>query len=84
MTEAFPWDTAPSYLLRDRDSSYGHDLRKQVDAMRIAEVVNAVRLHWQNVYVERVIGSLRRECLDYIVIFNARHLHRVLSSYADY
>jgi putative transposase len=84
ITEAFPWDTAPRYLLRDRDSSYGQDFRKQVDAMGIAEVVSATRSPWQNAYVERVIGSIRRECPDYIVIFNERHLRRILSSYADY
>src|ERR1700694_530550 len=76
VTEAFPWDAAPRYLLRDRDSSYGQDFRKQVDAMGIAEVVSAARSPWQNAYVERVIGSLRRECLGYIVIFNERHLLR--------
>jgi transposase InsO family protein len=84
VTDAFPWDTAPRYLLRDNDASYGQDFRKQVDAMGISEVVSAARSPWQNAYVERVIGSLRRECLDYIVIFNERHLRRVLSSYADY
>jgi integrase-like protein len=84
ITEAFPGDSAPRYLLRDRDSSYGQDFRKQVDAMGIAEVVSAARSPWQNAYVERVIGSLRRECLDYILIFNERHLRRILSSYADY
>jgi putative transposase len=61
VTDAFPWDTAPRYLLRDREASYGQDLRKQVDAMRIAEVVGVVRSPWQNAYVERVINSLRRE-----------------------
>ena len=70
--------------MRDRDSSYGQDFRKQVDAMGITEVVSAARSPWQNACVERVIGSIRRECLDYIVIFNERHLRRVLSSYADY
>jgi transposase InsO family protein len=84
ITDAFPWNTAPCYLLRDRDSSYGQDFRKQVDAMGIAEVVSAARSPWQNAYVERVIGSLRRECRDHIVIFNERHLRRILSSYADY
>jgi putative transposase len=84
VTEAFPWDTAPRYLLRDRDASYGRDFRKQVDAMGITEVVSAARSPWQNAYVERVIGSLRRECLDHIVIFNERHLRRVLSTYIDY
>src|ERR1022692_1616745 len=84
VTDAFPWDTAPRYLLRDRDSSFGQDFRKQVDAMGITEVVSAARSPWQNAYVERVIGSIRRECLDYIVIFNERHLRRVLSTYIDY
>src|SRR6202051_4086887 len=83
-TEAFPWDTAPRYLLRDRDASYGAEFRRQVDAMGITEVVTASRSPWQNAYVERVIGSLRREFLDYIVICNERHLRRVLSSYTDY
>ena len=84
VTDAFPWDSAPRYLLRDNDASYGQDFRKQVDAMGITEVVSAARSPWQNAYVERVIGSIRRECLDYILIFNERHLRRVLSSYADY
>ena len=84
VTEAFPWDTAPRYLLRDRDASYGSEFCKRVDAMGITEVVTAPRSPWQNAYVERVIGSIRRECADHIVIFNERHLRRVLSSYADY
>ena len=84
VTAAFPWETAPRYLLRDRDASYGESFRRQVDAMGITEVVTASRSPWQNAFVERVIGSIRRECLDYIVIFNERHLRRVLSSYADY
>jgi transposase InsO family protein len=81
VTEAFPWDTAPRYLLRDRDASYGSEFRCRVEAM---EVITAPRSPWQNAYVERVIGSIRRECLDHIVIFNERHLRRVLSSYVDY
>jgi len=84
VTEAFPWDTAPRYLLRDRDASYGSDFRSRVEAMGIAEVITAPRSPWQNAYVERVIGSIRRECLDHLVIFNERHLRRVLSSYVDY
>jgi transposase InsO family protein len=84
VTEAFPWDTAPRYLLRDRDASYGSEFCKRVDAMGIKEVVTAPRSPWQNAFVERVIGSIRRECLDHIVIFNERHLRRVLSSYLDY
>jgi putative transposase len=84
VTEAFPWDTAPRYLLRDRDAPYGQDFRKHIDAMGIVEVVSAARSPWQNAHVERVIGSIRPECLDYIVICNERHLRQILSSYADY
>jgi hypothetical protein len=64
VTEAFPWETAPRYLLRDRDASYGRYFRSRVKAMGITEVITAPRSPWQNAYVERVIGSIRRECLD--------------------
>jgi putative transposase len=84
VTEAFPWDTAARYLLRDRDASYGSVFSKRVAAMGITEVVTAPRSPWQNAFVERVIGSIRRDCLDHMVIFNERHLRRVLSSYVDY
>jgi len=80
VTEAFLWDTAPRYLLRDRDSSYGADFCRRVDAMGITQVVTAPRSPWQNPYVERVIGSIRREFLDHVVIFNERHLRRILPS----
>jgi hypothetical protein len=73
-----------SILLRDRDTSYGSVFRKRVEVMGITEVITAPRSPWQNAYVERVIGSIRRECLDYVVIFNRRHLRRVLASYVDY
>jgi hypothetical protein len=84
ITEVFPWDAAPRFLLRDRDSSYGPVFSRQVEAMDITEVITAPRSPWQNPTIERVIGSIRRECLDYLVIFNERHLRRVLSSYIDY
>ena len=84
VTEAFPWDTAPRYLLRDRDASYGSEFRSRVEAMGITEVITAAHSPWQNAYVERVIGSIRRECLDHLVIFNERHLRRGLSTYVDY
>src|SRR5271165_835608 len=84
VTEAFPWDTALRYLLRDRDASYSSDFCNRVEAMGITQVVTAPRSPWQNPFVERVIGSIRRECLDHIVIFNERHLRRVLPSYVDY
>jgi putative transposase len=83
VTEAFPWDAAPRYLLRDRDASYGQHFRRRVDAMG-SQKSSWHRAPWQNAYAERVIGSIRRECLDHIVIFNERHLRRVLSSYLDY
>ena len=68
ITEAFPWDTAPRFLLRDRDASYGQTFRDRVQAMAIEEVVTAPRSPWQNAYVERIIGSIRRECLDHVII----------------
>ena len=84
VTEAFPWDTAPRFLLRDRDASYGSIFRKRVEAMGITQVVTAPRSPWQNAYVERVIGSIRHECLDHVIVINERHLRRILSSYVDY
>jgi hypothetical protein len=84
MTEAFPWDTAPRYLLRDRDKSYGPAFRHRVRAMDISEVITAARSPWQNPYAERLIGSTRRECLDHVIILSERHLRRVLSSYFHY
>jgi putative transposase len=82
--DAFPWDTAPRFLLRDRDSSYGPVFSRRVEVMGITEVITAPRSPWQNPYVERAIGSTRRECLDHLIVFNERHLRRVLSSYRDY
>jgi len=84
MTEAFPWDTAPRYLLRDRDKSYGPAFRNRVQAMGITELITAPRSPWQNPYIERLFGSIRRECLDHTIVFNERHLRRVLSSYFQY
>src|SRR5713101_7276792 len=84
ITEAFPWDTKPRFLLRDRDASYGQTFRDRVKAMAIKEVVTAARSPWQNPYVERVIGSIRRECLNHIIIFDECHLRGVLSSYFHY
>jgi transposase InsO family protein len=84
MTEAFPWNTAPRYLLRDRDASYGQAFRDRIRAMQVKEVVIAARSPWQNAYVDRIIGSIRRECLDHVIIFDERHLRDVLSSYFHY
>jgi len=84
ITEAFPWDTAPRFLLRDRDASYGQTFRDRVQAMAIEQVVTAPRSPWQNAYVERIIGSIRRDCLDHVIVFDERHLRRVLSAYFEY
>ncbi len=84
ITEAFPWDTAPRYLIRDRDSAYGNIVTARIEALGIEEVVTAPRSPWQSPFVERVIGSIRRECLDHVIIFNENHLRRILVSYLDY
>ncbi len=82
--EAFPWDTAPQYLIRDRDGAYGQSFRSTVMAMGVEEVVTAPQSPWQNPYVERLIGSVRRECLNHVIVLNERHLRRILDSYLDY
>jgi transposase InsO family protein len=82
--EAFPWQTTPRYLLRDRDGVYGSDFQDRVASLAIEEVVTAPRSPWQNPYVERVIGTIRRECLDHVIILDERHLRRILGSYLDY
>ena len=79
--EAFPFDTAPKYLLHDRDGIYGFDFQRRVATMGIEEVLTAPRSPWQNAYVERIIGSIRRECLDHVIIFNEMHVRRILRSY---
>ena len=84
ITEAFPWDTAPRYLMRDRDTSYGICFQNRARAMGIEEVLTAPRSPWQNPYVERIVGSIRRDCLDHVIIFNETHLRRVLSCYFRY
>ena len=80
MREALPWDTAPRYLIRDRDGVYGREFRTRVKGMGIEEVVTAPRSPWQSPFVERVIGSIRRECLDHVIVLNERHLWRLLAS----
>ena len=84
MREAFPWDSAPRYLLRDRDQIFGKDFVDQVAVMGIQEVLSAPRAPWQRAYVERVIGTLRRQCLDHMIVFNERCLHRHLKCFVDY
>jgi putative transposase len=84
LREAFPWDTAPQYLLRDRDRIFGHDFVEQVKAMGVKEVLSAPRSPWQRAYVERVIGTIRRECLDHVIVFNERSLHQHLQAFTTY
>jgi putative transposase len=84
VVDAFPWDEAPRYLLRDRDRVYGASFRQRVQHMGIEEVVIAPRSPWQNPYVERLIGSIRRECLNHVVVLHERHLRRLLTSYFSY
>jgi transposase InsO family protein len=84
LRDAFPWDSAPRYLLRDRDRIFGGDFTKQVQDMGVKEVLSAPRSPWQRAYVERLIGSIRRECLDHVIVFNEASLRRILRFYADY
>ena len=84
MVEAFPWDTAPRYVIRDRDKKYGDEFTRRVASLDMKQVLIAARSPWQNPYVERAIGSIRRDCLDHTIIFNERHLRRVLKGYIRY
>ena len=84
IVEAFPEASAPKYLMRDRDRIYGATFRHGLMGMGIEDVLSAPRSPWQNPFVERLIGSVRRECLDHIVVLGERHLRRILASYFDY
>ena len=77
-------DEEPRYLLRDRDAIHGKAFRRQATAFGIKEVTTAPRSPWQNPYAERLIGSIRRERLDHVIIMGERNLKRILSSYVDY
>jgi transposase InsO family protein len=84
ITDAFPWDEAPAYLVRDRDASYGHAVTKRLASMGIRDHPTAARSPWQNGHAERLIGSIRRECLDHIVVLGEAHLRRILVAYTSY
>ena len=84
LREAFPWESAPRYLLRDRDRVFGDDFAEQVKAMGIKQVLSAPRSPWQRAYVERLIGTIRRECLDHVIVFNDRSLCNHLRVFCDY
>ena len=84
IVEAFPFKDGPRFLLRDRDGIYGEHFSDRVEHMGIEEVLIAPRSPWQNPYVERLIGSVRRECLDHVIVLNEDHLRRILSEYFEY
>jgi transposase InsO family protein len=84
MTEAFPWDEAPKYLIRNRDRIYGAVVLRRMHAVGIRDKPTAPASLWQNGFAERLIGSIRRECLDHIIVFGEAHLRRTLRSYACY
>jgi transposase InsO family protein len=84
ITEAFPWASAPTYLVRDNDRAYGHAFSRRVMAMGIRDRPISPRSPWQNGHMERLIGTLRRECLDRMLIFGEAHLRQILTSYACY
>jgi transposase InsO family protein len=84
ITEAFPWDDAPQYLIRDRDRIYGAVVTRRLRAMGIRDKPTAPASPWQNGFAERLIGSIRRECVDHIIILSETHLRRILRSYACY
>lgn len=84
MMEGFGDRTTPRYLIRDLDGAYGDDVRRRLQALGIHEVLTAPQSPWQNAYAERLIGSIRRECLDHFLVLHARHLKRVLTAYFRY
>jgi len=84
VVEAFPWDEAPRFLMRDRDGIYGAVFSSRVKGLEIEEVKSAPRSPWQNAYVERVIGSIRRELTDRVIVLGGKHLLRLMHDYVDY
>ena len=84
IVEAFPYDEAPRFLLRDRDGIFGNEFRERVKNMGIEEVITAPQSPWQNPYAERIIGTIRRECIDHAIILNEKHLRRILKDYFEY
>ena len=84
ITEAFPWNEAPRYMIRDRDRIYGAVVTRRLRAMGIRDKPTAPASPWQNGFAERLIGSIRRECVDHFVVLGEAHLRRILRSYARY
>ena len=84
MIEAFPFNEAPRVLLRDHDQIYGDEFPRRVENLAIAEVVTAPRSPWQNPYAERMIGTLRRACVDHVIVLGAEHLRGIVGRFLDY
>jgi transposase InsO family protein len=84
LTEAFPWSEAPRYLIRDRDQSYGTVVKHRLRAMGIRDKPIAPDSPWQNGFAERLIGSIRRECVDHLIVLGEAHLLRILRAYVRY
>jgi transposase InsO family protein len=84
IVEAFPEDTAPRFIIRDRDCIFGDQFRRRIQGLGIEEILTAPRSPWQNPYAERLVGSVRRECLDHVIVLGERHLDRILKSYFAY
>jgi putative transposase len=84
IVNAFPYDSAPKYMIRDRDNIYGADFVRKLRAMHIEQVITAPRSPWQNPYCERVIGTVRRDCLDHVIVLGEQHLRRILREYLEY
>jgi transposase InsO family protein len=84
ITEAFPWNEAPRYLIRDRDRIYGSVVMRRLRAMGIRDRPITPASPWQNAFAERLIGSIRRECVDHVIVLGETHLRRILKSYSAY
>ena len=84
LREAFPFEQVPPYLLRDRDAIFGEEFQRQITDMGIHKVLSTPRSPWQRAYIERIIGSIRRECLDHVIAFHESSLRRTLASYFQY
>ena len=84
LVDAFPDDTAPRWLVRDRDAIYGDAFRRRVAGIGVGEVVCSQSSPWQDPYAERLIGSIRRECLDHVIVLSERHLRRLLTAHLTY
>ena len=84
LREAFPFTSPPKYLLRDRDSIYGLEFQRRAEALGLEQLRIAPHSPWQSPYVERLVGSVRRECLDHVIVINPAHLHRLLKAYLAY